>query len=134
MKYLTCQRTLFGSGNGLPIQMRTLMNQAKHGLFEIGNIKDTNGYCPAMSHSPPITRRINYLMTYTIRTSPSRSRKCSPTPRPCPTLHIRHLCIFRRSSMAAHFLLNLEILRPRLLSGIVQSVQFSFSPPLWIFW
>ena len=30
--------------------------------------------------------------------------------------------------MAAHFLLNLEILRPRLLSGIVQSVQFLVLP------
>ena len=39
-------------------------------------------------------------------------------------------CSFRRSchplqdTEAAHFLLNLEILRPRLLSGTVQSVQF----------
>ena len=36
--------------------------------------------------------------------------------------------LFRLSSMAAHVLLNLEILRPRLLSGIVQSVQFLVSP------
>ena len=46
--------------------------------------------------------------------------KCSPTPRLCLTVHIRHLGVFRLSSMAAHVLLNLEILRPRLLSGIVQ--------------
>ena len=47
---------------------RVLRNQAKHGLFEIGNIKDINGYCPAMSLSPPIMLRINHLLTCKIRT------------------------------------------------------------------
>ena len=67
--------------------MMRLVNQVKHGQFETGNIKVINGYCPAMSLSPPIMLRINHLLTY-----------------------------------------KLEILRPRLLSGAVQSVQFLVPP------
>ena len=83
--------------------------------------KAINRFCPAMNLSPPIMLRINHLLKCKIRTS-SGSRRCSPTPHPYLTVITRHLCSFRLSSMAAHVLLTLEILRPRLLSGLVRSV------------
>ena len=49
-------------------------------------------------------------------------------PLPFLTVIARQLCSFRLSSMAAHVLLILEIFRPRLLSGLVRSVQFRALP------
>ena len=55
-------------------------------------------------------------------------------PLPFLTVIARQLCSFRLSSMAAHVLLILEIFRPRLLSGLVRSVQFRALPDAVDFW